>query len=262
MLYELKVNNKEYKYLKAGNGPKNFILIPGVSITSVLESASLIEKRFSSYLDDFTLYLFERITKVSLEEDAYSMANDYLDIFDALHLDKVYLYGVSYGGILSQIMGINYPGRIEKCALISTTSRINDYSITVGDRWTKIALSRDFELLNKTFVVDLFSKMTIEKYGDNLNLIGNNIDEIDDDRVDDFVKYTKMCFHTNIDIAKFKVKAKVFCSYDDSVYPYTEGKYIAEVVNCPIKIYENYGHAVYDETDDILNEVREFFIND
>lgn len=262
MLYELKVNNKEYRYLKAGNGPRNFILIPGVSITSVLASASLIEKRFGSYSDDFTVYLFERITKVADIEDAYSMAEDYIDIFDALKLDKVYLYGVSYGGILSQIMGIKHPDRIEKCALISTTSRINDYSVAVGDRWTSIAKSKDFELLNKTFVVDLFSKMTIDKFGDNLNLIGNNIDEIDDDRVDNFVKYVKMCFHTNTDLTKFKAKVKVFCSYNDKVYPYIEGKYIADTINCPIKIYEDYGHAVYDETDDVLNEVREFFIYD
>lgn len=259
MIYRIKVNEKKYKYMKVGKGSKNLILIPGVSITSVLASADLIEKRFSSYLDDYTLYLFERTTNVLDDEDAYSMAEDYVKVFDALGLDKVYIYGVSYGGIMSQIIGIKYPKKLVKCALISTTSRENDHSKAVGDRWSSIAKSRDFKLLNETFVKDLFSKMTIDKMGDKLNLIGNNIEEIDDNAVNNFAKYIKMCFYTTTDIRSFKAKAKVFCSYNDNVYPYQEGLYIADSLGCPIKLYKDYGHAVYDETDDVLNSVKEFF---
>lgn len=261
MLYSIEVNNKSYKYLKAGKGDKNLFILPGVSITKVLKSYEVVERRFSSFGDEFTYYLFERNTNITDKEDSYDIAKDYVDVMDYLGIDKVYLCGVSFGGTLSQIIASNYPDRVVKCALVSTTSRENPISIAIGDKWSDIASSRDFKKLNQTFVLDLFSKETIEN-NKNIDLIGNDINEINDESLENFKRLVYLCFHTTVDISKIKCKTIVFASYNDKIYPYTEGKYIAETLNSKIVLYEKYGHAVYDETDDVINKTKEFYLYD
>ena len=47
-------------YFKFGRGEKPFVIIPGVSVQSVMGSAELIAEAYKLFADDFTVYVFDR----------------------------------------------------------------------------------------------------------------------------------------------------------------------------------------------------------
>lgn len=74
-------------------------------------------------LSSYQVYLFER--KKILKEDCTveDMADDIVRAMDMLHLDSAYVYGVSQGGMIAQILALQYPDRVKKLVLCSTMCR-------------------------------------------------------------------------------------------------------------------------------------------
>ena len=54
------VDNFSMNYFKFGKGPRNFVILPGLSIQSVMSAADAVADAFSMALDDFTIYVFDR----------------------------------------------------------------------------------------------------------------------------------------------------------------------------------------------------------
>ena len=54
------------------------------------------------------------------------MAGDLVGLLDALGIDRVHICGVSMGGMISQTVALDYPGRVASLALVNTTSEYTD----------------------------------------------------------------------------------------------------------------------------------------
>ena len=61
MILNIKAKNIDMNYFKFGNGKKNMIILPGVSIKSVMESEKLVIEAYKIFSNDFTVYVFDRI---------------------------------------------------------------------------------------------------------------------------------------------------------------------------------------------------------
>ena len=53
-------NSFSMEYLKFGHGKKTLLIIPGLSIQSVIASADAIEEAYMPLTDEFTIFLFDR----------------------------------------------------------------------------------------------------------------------------------------------------------------------------------------------------------
>lgn len=60
-----------------------------------------------------------------------NMAEDAIAILDAYHLDKAIVMGLSMGGYIAQLMAINYPNRVNKLILLSTSPDQRPYTYTL-----------------------------------------------------------------------------------------------------------------------------------
>lgn len=58
------------EYCKFGRGDKVFVILPGLSIKSVIGSKDIIEKNYSIMNDYFTTYVFDRRKNIT---DEYSI---------------------------------------------------------------------------------------------------------------------------------------------------------------------------------------------
>ena len=54
------------------------------------------------------------------------LAGDLVALLDALGIDEVHLCGVSMGGMISQVMALDFPERVVSLALVNTTSEYSD----------------------------------------------------------------------------------------------------------------------------------------
>ncbi len=60
ILDTVRTDDFEMDYCKFGNGPRTFVIIPGLSIQSVMGAASDIEAAFELFKDEFTTFVIDR----------------------------------------------------------------------------------------------------------------------------------------------------------------------------------------------------------
>ena len=70
------VNGFEMEYVKFGSGNKVLVILPGISLVSVINSASAVEKQYEMFAKDYTLYLFDRKKNADEDYTVEEMADD------------------------------------------------------------------------------------------------------------------------------------------------------------------------------------------
>ncbi|MBQ9030962.1 MAG: alpha/beta fold hydrolase [Parasporobacterium sp.] len=119
-------NDFTMKYCKFGTGEKTFVILPGLSIQSVLDSADLIAEAYQLFAKDFTVYVFDRREELPASYSVYEMAQDTAAACQTLGMEDINLFGASYGGMAAMEIAIQYPELIEKVVLVSTSAAVTE----------------------------------------------------------------------------------------------------------------------------------------
>ena len=59
----VEVKNGKIRYTKFGSGAKTLVILPGLSLKSLDTYADAVEGAFSSFGDDYTVYVFDRLSE-------------------------------------------------------------------------------------------------------------------------------------------------------------------------------------------------------
>ena len=141
----VKTDNLTMRFFRFGHGPKTCVILPGLSVKSVMDSADTVAKQYAVFDDDFTTYLFDRrldLPTTSGADDVHpacddsssgasaprytiaDMARDTAEAILSLGLSDLHLFGASQGGMIALALTIENPGLVSKLALGSTTARV------------------------------------------------------------------------------------------------------------------------------------------
>ena len=112
----------EMNYFRFGSGEKTMVILPGLSVQSVMGPAQAVADEYAVMKDEFTVYLFDRRTELPPDYNIYDMADDTAKAIKALGLSDIYLFGASQGGMIAMTVAILYPELVRKLALGSTAS--------------------------------------------------------------------------------------------------------------------------------------------
>ena len=93
-------------YFSFGRGKKTFVILPGLSIQSVMGAAGAVEAGYAAFSEDFTVYVFDRRLDLPPVYRIEDMARDTAEAMRALSLSDVYLFGASQGGMIAQVIAI------------------------------------------------------------------------------------------------------------------------------------------------------------
>lgn len=147
----LTLETPEFKmqYIAFGSGEKPLVILPGLSVKSVMESADMVEQSYSIFSKEYRVYLFDR--RLNLPEDypVWDMAEDTAQAMKALDLNSVCLYGVSQGGMMAQIIALRHPELVEKLAVCSTSYGISKEQAEVFKKYESILTGSDERFENK-----------------------------------------------------------------------------------------------------------------
>ena len=260
MVFKVTVDNLEMEYFKFGNGNKNMIIIPGVSIKSVMLYEDIIKEQYSIFKDEFSVYVFDR--KINMEK-GYSildMAKDTIKVIDKLNLKDLYILGASQGGMIGLLIAIKRPDLVKKLNIISSNYKVNDNDYELFNNL--INLSKDNKL---NIMVDLFSKAAYSKslylrVKDNLKPFVDSINNLDIER---FIIQCEALKGFNIlnDLSKIEANTFIIASKLDQIFSYKDSILMNELIkNSKIYLYNEYGHDVYDEALDIKEKIYNFYI--
>ncbi len=252
----------EMDYFVFGNGRKPFVILPGLSIHSVLNFAEAVEKTYCAASDEYRVYLLDYSAHAGDGCSICSLAEDTAAAFRALGLEKAYVLGVSMGGMTALLLAAFHPETVGKLILASTLSKSNETFRSVCTVWLKNAEKHDGEALIGSFLDYVYSEKTLSKY--RKTLIESN-KEITDGEYRRTINLVRACrdYDSYEFLPLIKCPVLVIGSMGDRVVTAEASREIASFLSCALYLYDSsYGHAVYDEAPDYLKRCLDFFGKD
>lgn len=254
----------EVDYLQFGNGEKTMVILPGLSVQSVMGSADAVAQAYSQFADEYTVYLFEYKKDLPETYTVKDMAKDMAEVFRANGLEDIYLFGASLGGMTSIEIAIQNPDLISKVVLGSTTACLTDeqYDRSIG-AWKELAEQKDAESLYLAFGEQVYPEEVFEQSRDALVAAAATVT---DEELARFVILANGIkgFDVTDEIGSIKCPVLALGASDDKVVGGDATEKIAELLkdhpDCESYVYEaGYGHAAYDTAPDYKDRIQEFF---
>ena len=232
------------------------VILPGLSVRPVCPLADSIAAAYDVFSKDFTVYLFDRREDLPEGYSMEEMAEDTALKIRELGLKDLYLYGVSQGGMIAQIMALKYPELIQKLALASTCSYVEEGTV---NKWADAAARHDLEALLKGFVTKVYGDAYYQQYKDAVFAAYGDLTE---EEMDHFAILASAVNGFDIRKEAEKIAVPVFItgSRDDKVIVISSMEESAKLLKAESYFFEGYSHAVYDEAEELKTRVYDFFM--
>jgi pimeloyl-ACP methyl ester carboxylesterase len=262
MLYgakELKLtaNGMQFDYIRFGSGKRALIMIQGLNTRGIKGAALSLAYMYRIFAKEYTVYLFDRRPVVYDGITVRDMAADIASAMDALGLKNADVFGTSQGGMIAQYLAIDRPDLVRRLVLAVTLSRNNDTVKQVVGDWIEMAERGDM----KRFVLDMAEKMYSETYVKKYRPLMPLLTILQKPKdVKRFVILAKSCLtcDTYDILDKIKCPTLVIGGKQDKVVSGVASEEIAEKLGCALHMYENLGHAAYEEAQDFNQMVYDF----
>lgn len=258
-ILNVKTDSFETDYIKFGRGKKPFVIIPGLSLKSVIGSAAAVADAYKDFANDYTVYVIDRRKDLPKGSGIIDMADDTANVMKALGIEEAYIFATSQGGMIAQYVAINYPKLVKKLVLGSSASKIYDEAKKVLTDWSAFAKAGEIDALCRDFVKRLYSKPFAEKYGE---LIVKMNADASNEEIDRFLTSCDSFegFDVTGELNKIMCPTLVIGSEEDCVLTPAASYETARILGCDIYMYgDGYQHAVYDEAPDYKERLLNFF---
>lgn len=261
MMYSAKEQRLEVgfrcDYITFGRGEKPLILIQGLGTRSVKGAAASLAFMYRIFAKDYKVYMFDRREKVGEGITVRDLASDTAAAMDALGIKKADIIGVSQGGMIAQYLAIDRPDLVDKLVLAVTLSRNNDIVTSAIEEWISLTEQGNYKRLVSDMAERMYSEEYVKRYRPLLPLLTLLQKPKDPER---FIRLAKACLTCEAYAELHKIRAPVFVigGRRDKVVGGEASEEIADRLGCRIFMYENSGHAAYEEEKDFNKRIFDF----
>ena len=257
------VETKECKmqYFRFGTGKIPLVIIPGLSVQSVMGAADAVATAYESMAEKFTIYLFDRRQDLPNPYSIYDMAKDTADALKTLGLKDVCLFGASQGGMISLVIAIEYPELVGKLVIGSSSAHIKEEQFKVIDNWINLARNKDKTGLYLAFGKELYQPEVFEQYRDYFVTTAETVTDAELERFIILASAIKG-FDVTDKMDRIKCPTFVLGDVEDRVLDSDATMEMAEKLdnnpNFRLYMYNGYGHAAYDTAPDYRAKLLDF----
>ena len=254
------VKNEEFEmeYFTFGTGKQPLVILPGVSVQSVMLSAEAVAAAYSCFGSTHTVYLFDRVKQLKKGCTVTDMADDTAKGMKQLGLRNADIFGTSQGGMIAMCIAVRYPELVHKLALGSTAARLNEECSAVLGNWVRLADEGETVKLNRDMTEKVYTPSFAEKYSDYFKMTEN------EGTPQELQRFSAMAgaavgFDIYDELDRIKCPVLAVGADEDKVVSGGASEEIAAKLGCELYIYKGYGHAVYDEASDYKERLMAFF---
>lgn len=224
-----------------GKGTKPLVIIPGLSVRDVADSAAMLPGAFRRFTSEWKVYVIDRPAVIPEGMTNAGLAEEYFKIMTALGITEADVIGISQGGMIAQYLAARHPSAVSKLVLGATLSRCSDTLATRLGHWLELAEKGEWEEVNRDAFERLISSVRPRSQLRFERLIkacktGGAYEELD-----------------RISCPTFVIGAGL-----DEVVGTEGSRVLADKIGCGLYIFENYGHCVYDECPEFYAKAYEF----
>ena len=115
------------------------MILPGLSVQSVMVFADAVAEAYQRLANDFTIYVFDYRKEMPIAYPMHEMAQDTAGAIRALGLNRVCVFGASLGGMIAMRLAIEQPELIHKLVLGSTSACIEGAQYQAVETWIQMA---------------------------------------------------------------------------------------------------------------------------
>ncbi len=249
-------------YFHFGKGEQTLVILPGLSIQSVMGAADAIAAAYRSLEDRFTIYVFDRRSNIPPSYTVREMARDTAEAFQKLGLKDVCLFGASQGGMIALVIAIEHPELVRKMALGSTSAHVQEPQYRVLEKWAQLAREKDTVGLYLDFGREIYPPEVFQQYRETLINAAQSVTDEDLERLIIFVEGTKG-FNVVDELGRIQCPVLAVGVYEDSVLDSDATMEIAANLDhradFRLYMYIGYGHAAFDTAPDYRKRLLEFF---
>ena len=249
-------------YFKFGQGERTLVILPGLSVQGVMNSAEQIVSAYQPLAEDFTIYVFDPRNELPASYSVADMAEDTAKVFLALGLEDVCIMGASMGGMTALEMAVCHPELIDKMVLVSTAVQMKEEQFQALDEWISLAQEGKAQDLYLAFGKAVYPEETYEQIQETLTEASKTVTE---DELKHFVILADSLrdFDITNELDKIECPVLAINDKDDRVLGSeaveTMEQYMNQRPDWVFYMYDGYGHAVYDTAPDLKDRMLEFF---
>lgn len=248
------------RYAVFGSGEKNLVILPGLSLKPVTDSAEAVAASYESFTDEYTVWLFDVRSNIPEGYSIEEMASDTVTIMKSLGIENADFFTASMGGMMVQYIAANSPEMTGRIVMASSMCRNNEMSEKVIANWKALAEQGRTDSLIESMIEDIYSKATLEAYREILIAANSGATE---KQLEDFLKETDaiLAFDSTEKLRSIKCPVLVLGSEGDSTLGVEASRELAaNIADAQLYIYpECYGHCVYDEAPDFKEHLHAFY---
>ena len=242
-----------------GSGKQPLVILPGLGVKSVIDSAEEVAAAYKVFNDTHTVYLIDRRTNLPEGVTIDEIAEDTAEAVKALDIEGADVFATSFGGKVAQLLAVNHPELVSKLVFGSTAPCINPQSAKVINNWVSLARERKREELCRDFVHRVYSAQIAEKFCDFLVSRMSDCTDYDLDQLV-FTAESAKNFDIRPGLCEIKCPVLVIGAENDGVLTGEASREIADILGCELYMYgEPYNHAVYDEAPDYKEKLLHFY---
>ncbi|MBQ7739893.1 MAG: alpha/beta hydrolase [Eubacterium sp.] len=252
----------ETEYVKFGSGDKALVILPGLSVQSLIPLAPAIEKQYGLFKNEFTVYLFERRKDLPGSYSVYDMGNDTAGAMKTLGIKDACIFGASQGGMIAMCLALDYPELVSRLALGSTAARVSESRSGVIKEWISLAEKADCEGLYLSFGKRVYPENVFESFKDTFKEMAKTVSDEDLKR---FIILARGTLGFDVTDKLENINCPLLLTGDDSDGVLGEEAFkelealLSDKEDFEAYLYSSFGHAVYDTAPDYTERLYNFF---
>ena len=255
---ELAIPGGTCDYISFGKGSKPLVMIQGLNTRGIRGAGLGLACMYWRFVRDYRVWFFDRKTPLAPGITIGDLAVDYAAAMDAVGIRSAHVLGVSQGGMIAQEIAINRPDLVEKMVLSVTACENNETITAAIESWVSLTEAGNWEGLVEDMTARLYSPAKARQYRPLLPLLAALQKPRDPQR---FITLAKSCLtcDTASRLDQIKCPVMVIGGGVDLVVGKDTARLLAEKLRCPLHLYEDLGHSVYEEGKDFNKTVYNFF---
>lgn len=259
----VKTADFEMDYLTFGHGSRILVILPGISVQSVLGTPHAIVRAYRLLADDFTIYLFDRRKDMPQDYSISSMASDTAAAMQEIGIGSASIFGVSQGGMIAMQIAADHPELVTKLVLGSTSAYVGEEQCTIIDGWIAPAKEGDAAALYLAFCRAIYPEKIFEGYRRILAEASAAVTAEDLERFIIACRAAKS-FDIRSRLSAIACPVLVTGDTDDRIFGAEEAHAIIDglspLAESSLYISEGYGHAAYDTAPDYKERMLGFLL--
>lgn len=257
---KIQIDGDETDYVSFGNGKENLIILPGLGdgIKNVKGVALPFAFMYRAFAKKYKVYVFSRKNNLPKAYSTREMAADIHNVMQKLGIQKAAVMGISMGGMIAQYLAIDYPESVSKLVLTVTLAKQNDTIQQVGKSWVSMAKAGDYSGLMLDTAKKSYSD-SFQKRNRLMIFLSTKIGKPKNFKR--FITLAHACMeHDAFDeLAGIQCPTFVIGGKQDKIVTGDASIELAkQIKNSRLLMYEQFGHGLYEEAHDFIDEVLKF----